>query len=1597
MKSLPGIVRRPVVLAVVTIFIASFVAFASYAVSPPPAVTHTLQPTPGPPPPPTPANGKIAFLRQDSDYTLNGIYLINPDGSGEAKVPYTESDSTPVWSPNGLRLAVVHLASPHSGSVSGWGVEVMNVDGSGRVRFNDNVEPGERIAWSPDGTKIAYTRWSNFGPNADIMVMDANTGADIANLTNDPAYDYLPSWSPDGTKIAFTSNRSGNLDIFVMNADGSNPQNITNYFANDYYPAWSPDGSKIVFVSSGRGGTFNNDEICAMNADGSNVVNLTVNQVNDLMPAWSPDGAQIVFNSDRNGNRDLYSMNADGSNQTRVTVHIAEDSRASWQQTPIATPTPSPTPSPAVNGNIAFTRVGPPAERVATINEDGGNQTDLTAGSNAEDPEFSPDGTRIAFSSVSNGQFRIWVMNADGSGSTRLTNSGPRGDDEPTWSPDGSKIAFVGGGQILVINADGTNEINLSSGRTGDNDPDWSPDGSKIIFTKDWSSPNAQTFVMNADGSNVVNLSNTVGSGAERDPAWSPDGSKIAYQSFQDGHYEIYVMNADGSGETRLTNNGFSVANEHPDWSPDGLKIVFSSTRDNGEQEIYTMNADGTSQTRLTNDPVKDEHPSWGRYVAAPPTPTPTPTPTPQADLGATADAQPYQVEPGGILVFNSVATNYGPSPASHVKIDVFVPSGTTINNIDAPGGSCTTTTYPNGTGYQVLCSFGEVAVGVARSVAINVTITAIDGASMQAITTVSSSTSDPNSDNNTAYAPLIVRAPSADVSPGAAASPHYVATGGQVNYTVYLSNQGPAVASNVTLSSQFPTGVTLDSIDDDAGGSCAPASDGVNFICTFATLNVFESKILHVTATSNVAGASYSAVTTYFTANSTTLDSNPGNNTGSIEYLVASPPLQTPTPGAANEAELAYTKYDPNASQGDIFRRRADAAGLLNLTNDPGPYDNFYWSPDGSRIAFLREQGNVANLYVMNADGTNPIRLTNDSSERDSSVVWSPDGTRIAFIAFNNVTNTSGVHTVNVDGSNLRAITDGTDTSVAWSPNGARFLVTRSYYDFQSSRYSQGIFTIDLDGFNQFIFNNNADFIDSKPAWSPDGAQIAFLRAPNDGLHEPDLFLAQASGANLRNLTNDYSVSLVDEPRWSPGGSKLSFLSHNSNGPFDLNVINADGTGRTTLTRSIENIYSNKGWSPNGARLVFTVSYAEVLNGIYIVNSDGTGLTHIGNDIEANNNPSWSPDSAKLAFTSSRNAEGSIDIVNADGANRVDLTQFFASYGPPKWRPVPQGNTPAGTNVMITSNGAAVTFSNVTTAGQTTITPIDPNSLSGVPGEYVINANSLAFEIHTTAVYTGPITIGFQVPGVNNPIAFSALRVLHGEPPPVPNFVDRTVLAPDSPAPDFPTRTIYARVTSLSPFIVTERILDHTPPTITINAPANINYLLNQTLVANYSCMDSGSGVAQCAGPVASGSQVGTGAVGAQTFTVNARDNAGNTASLAVDYRITYGINPLFDQTKANKSGSTIPIKLELVNASGLNRSASNIVVTATAVTRLSNNAPGALQDPGNSSPDFNFRFTGGQYQFNLKTTGYATGTYRLDFQVSGDPVTHSVQFQVK
>ena len=277
--------------------------------------------------------------------------------------------------------------------------------------------------------KIAFT--SDRDGNGEIYAMNADGSGQI-NLTNNPATDGAPSWSFDGTKIAFTSFRDGNGEVYVMNADGSGQTRLTNNPASDSGPTWSPDGTQIAFTSLRDAG---NSEIDVMKADGSGQTRLTNNPASDSGPAWSPDGTKIAFTSRRDGNAEIYSMNADGSDPTNLT-HNA----------PILVGEP---PQPQNDGVDEF-------------------------------PSWSPDGRKIAFMSDHvldpSAHPEIFVMNADGSGQTDLTNS-PESDLTPSWSPDGRKIAFVGspGGslEILVMNADGSGQTNVTAAASNESVPNW--------------------------------------------------------------------------------------------------------------------------------------------------------------------------------------------------------------------------------------------------------------------------------------------------------------------------------------------------------------------------------------------------------------------------------------------------------------------------------------------------------------------------------------------------------------------------------------------------------------------------------------------------------------------------------------------------------------------------------------------------------------------------------------------------------------------------------------------------------------------------------------------------------------------------------------------------------------------------------------------------------------------------------------------------------------------------------------------------------------------------------------------------------------------
>ena len=263
---------------------------------------------------------------------------------------------------------------------------------------------------------------------------------------------------------------------------------------------------------------------------------------------------------------------------------------------------------PGANGKIVFIGSDGVSRDVYTMNADGSNVTNLTNdGRNNDQPEWSPDGSRIAWDTwaqFNNGN--VWVMNADGSAKAALTKNVATdhvSNSQPTWTPNGSSIVFVrsddaAGAEIYRMAADGSNPTRLTntSAEADDVQPAVSPNGT-IAFASDRANTPYEMFdiyVMNADGSGVRRLTFDGGDPEQPtepmhdslNPAWSPDGTRVAFDTTRDGNREVYVINANGSG---LVNVSQHTASDYaPTWSPDGSQLTFTSTRA-GQADIWAV------------------------------------------------------------------------------------------------------------------------------------------------------------------------------------------------------------------------------------------------------------------------------------------------------------------------------------------------------------------------------------------------------------------------------------------------------------------------------------------------------------------------------------------------------------------------------------------------------------------------------------------------------------------------------------------------------------------------------------------------------------------------------------------------------------------------------------------------------------------------------------------------------------------------------------------------------------------------------------------------------------------------------------------------
>jgi len=281
---------------------------------------------------------------------------------------------------------------------------------------------------------------------------------------------------------------------------------------------------------------------------------------------------------------------------------------------------------PSRNGRIVFsTNNQESGSQIFTVRVDGTGEVQLTnvpPENNAVDPNFSPDGRRIAFWSDVSGNPEIWVMKADGSHQTQLTDNRKHQNFTPNWSADGSRIVFARctfpfGLQechIAVMNADGTGITNLTKGHWGDYMPEYSPDGTQILFDSNRGGYDSAIWVMKADGSGLKRLTAPELEGFWAD--WSPDGSHIVFANLccAPGS-NVWVMAADGSDPHALTDMPERHNAFFPEYSPNGKRISFISDlaySDGCCLDLYVMNVDGSSAHVIVNDQPALLAQDWG-------------------------------------------------------------------------------------------------------------------------------------------------------------------------------------------------------------------------------------------------------------------------------------------------------------------------------------------------------------------------------------------------------------------------------------------------------------------------------------------------------------------------------------------------------------------------------------------------------------------------------------------------------------------------------------------------------------------------------------------------------------------------------------------------------------------------------------------------------------------------------------------------------------------------------------------------------------------------------------------------------------------------
>jgi outer membrane protein assembly factor BamB/Tol biopolymer transport system component len=353
------------------------------------------------------------------DYNL---YAINPDG-------------TKKWSFT-MGLPWVH-SSPAIGSdgtiyIGSWDGNLYAINEGcippiAIAGPNQSINEGASILFNassshdPDGTIVSY-HW-DFGDGTEYT--SKGQPSSLNQVTTDSNVDVDPRWNPLGDRIVFESTRSDyKRDLWTIDRDGKNPQKlIGDYGWYERFPAWSPDGTKILYSRGFNDGSYQDYDIWVVNADGTNPHAIRSTSTDERLGDWTPDGNKIVFTGlTSSGNYDIYLMDADGSNPVQLTNDPAWDTHARVNQD---------------GTKIAFMSKRTGSSEIWVMDIDGSNQHQITFDPVHENsyPDWSPDGSNIIFTKYDGSTSHLWMINADGNNPIQLTN-GDSYNDLADWYTD---------------------------------------------------------------------------------------------------------------------------------------------------------------------------------------------------------------------------------------------------------------------------------------------------------------------------------------------------------------------------------------------------------------------------------------------------------------------------------------------------------------------------------------------------------------------------------------------------------------------------------------------------------------------------------------------------------------------------------------------------------------------------------------------------------------------------------------------------------------------------------------------------------------------------------------------------------------------------------------------------------------------------------------------------------------------------------------------------------------------------------------------------------------------------------------------------------